>query len=120
MPTLVTSMTSAFWHGFYPIYYVMFFKLFLITESSREVFRRRHLYAFIPEWIRSITNHLFIMLSMDMLGLGFTLLLVNRAITFWNSTYWAFNLVHVAIIMAAKFKILPKPYKKPVETKKEK
>ena len=33
-PTLVTFMTSAFWHGFYPNYYWFFFNAFLITESS--------------------------------------------------------------------------------------
>jgi hypothetical protein len=104
-------MCSAFWHGFYPIYYIMFFQLFLITESSREIYRRRHLYQRIPEKIRSLCNHIYVMCSMNQLGLGFVLLLVSRAITFWNATYWCWILSHLLIVVLARAGLLPKPYK---------
>lgn len=53
-PTLVTFMISAFWHGFYPIYYVMFFKMFLLTMAGRVVFKNKHIFSFIPSQYRSI------------------------------------------------------------------
>jgi hypothetical protein len=32
-------MTSAFWHGFYPIYYVIFFAFAILTENTRDILR---------------------------------------------------------------------------------
>jgi lysophospholipid acyltransferase len=32
--TLVTFMVSAFWHGFYPVYYLFFFQFFLLERIS--------------------------------------------------------------------------------------
>ena len=41
-------MVSAFWHGFYPTYYVMFAGAYMLTEASRELYRRREAVAFVP------------------------------------------------------------------------
>jgi lysophospholipid acyltransferase len=41
---LIVFMTSAFWHGFYPFYYVMFFFTYIFTEVSKDVYRSRILF----------------------------------------------------------------------------
>jgi lysophospholipid acyltransferase 1/2 len=54
IPTLVTFMVSAFWHGFYPIYYIFFIQAYLMTEAARAIFRNRAKFHFIPEMPRYI------------------------------------------------------------------
>lgn len=41
---LTVFMVSAFWHGFYPFYYVMFFFTYIFTEVSKDVYRSRILF----------------------------------------------------------------------------
>lgn len=53
-PTFVTFMVSAFWHGFYPNYYWFFFNAFLLTESSRIIFKNKHIFSFLPSSIWGI------------------------------------------------------------------
>lgn len=46
--TMITFTVSAIWHGLYPFYYIMFFFCALIVELSKEIFRSRALFAFMP------------------------------------------------------------------------
>ena len=45
---LMTMGVSAVWHGFYPYYYVMFFLCALLVELSKDIYRARILFSFIP------------------------------------------------------------------------
>ena len=54
MPTLVTFMVSAFWHGFYEMYYCFFFFAFFITEAGRVVYRRREFFTWMPSLPKQI------------------------------------------------------------------
>jgi lysophospholipid acyltransferase len=45
---LATFIVSAFWHGFYPFYYVMFFLAAFFVELTKDVFRSRVLFKSIP------------------------------------------------------------------------
>ena len=51
---MLTYMVSAFWHGFYPFYYVVFFFSAMLTELAKDVFRSRVLFSFIPYPLNSI------------------------------------------------------------------
>ncbi len=51
---LATFIISAFWHGFYPLYYVMFFFAAFLTELSKELYRSRRLFKAIPYPLNSI------------------------------------------------------------------
>jgi lysophospholipid acyltransferase len=51
---LATFIVSAFWHGFYPFYYVMFFFAALLGELSKDIYRSRIFFRFIPYPINSI------------------------------------------------------------------
>lgn len=57
-PGLVNSMAvfivSAFWHGFYPFYYVMFFFCAFLGELAKDVYRSRIYFSFIPHPLSSI------------------------------------------------------------------
>jgi lysophospholipid acyltransferase len=45
---MATFIISAIWHGFYPFYYVMFFFSAILGELSKDVYRSRILFRFIP------------------------------------------------------------------------
>ena len=45
---MATFLVSAFWHGFYPFYYIVFFFAALLVEVSKDVYRSRVLFRFIP------------------------------------------------------------------------
>jgi lysophospholipid acyltransferase len=45
---MATFLVSAFWHGFYPFYYIMFFFAGLLGEVAKDFYRSRILFSFIP------------------------------------------------------------------------
>ena len=45
---LAAMMMSAFWHGFYPGYYVMFFFFGIINEVTKDVYRAWPLFVDVP------------------------------------------------------------------------
>lgn len=51
---MATFIVSAFWHGFYPFYYVMFFFCAIFNELCKEIYRSRYLFRFIPYPLSSI------------------------------------------------------------------
>lgn len=51
---MTTFIVSAFWHGFYPFYYVMFFFCALLSELCKDIYRSRIMFEFIPPFFRPI------------------------------------------------------------------
>jgi lysophospholipid acyltransferase len=47
-------MVSAFWHGFYPFYYFMFFFAAILGEVCKDIYRARYIFRNIPYPISSI------------------------------------------------------------------
>jgi lysophospholipid acyltransferase len=91
-PTLMISMgtfaISAFWHGFYPFYYVMFFECALFVELSKEVYRCRILFDFIPDNflgfinLRHVLGNVSTMITLNYFGTSFNSLTFERGFTF--------------------------------------
>jgi len=54
---MATFCVSAFWHGFYPSYYIMFFFTAMFSELARDVYRSRSLFEFIPYPINSFIGN---------------------------------------------------------------
>ena len=54
--SLPVFIISAFWHGFYPFYYVMFFFCAFFIELSKEIYRSRIFFRFIPYPFNNIVN----------------------------------------------------------------
>ncbi len=51
---LAVFITSAFWHGFYPFYYVMFFFCAVLGELAKDIYRSRVFFRWIPYPLNSI------------------------------------------------------------------
>lgn len=52
--TVKTMLTSAFWHGYYPSYYLMFFYCGVYVALSKEIFKSRALFDFVPPLIQTV------------------------------------------------------------------
>jgi lysophospholipid acyltransferase len=66
---MMTFIVSAFWHGFYPFYYVLFFFAALLVEVSKDIFKARYLFRFIPSVLRPVVANLVSMVIMNYLGI---------------------------------------------------
>ena len=87
-PSLVTFMVSAFWHGFYPTYYVFFINAWLLTESARIVYKNKNLFSFIPPSLRGILAIFISSLSLSIHGIAFGLLVFEKAHIFYSAIYY--------------------------------
>ena len=87
---LLTFLVSAFWHGFYPFYYVMFFGAALLTEVSKDIFKMRQIFAFLPIPARMVLANVFSMLGMNYLGILFNALTFENGLKFMSETYYLF------------------------------
>lgn len=86
--TMVTFGVSAMWHGLYPFYYIMFFFCALIVELSKEVYRSRALFSFLPPVASHIISHCCTMFLLNYLGTSFNMLTFERGFIFGKGTYF--------------------------------
>ena len=96
-----TFIVSAFWHGFYPFYYVMFFFAAIMNEVAKDLFKARYLFSrVIPEPLQWIVANQVTMVSLNYLGCMFNALTFTNGTKFGSATYyWAF--VSSVVILAA-------------------
>ncbi len=66
---IMTFLVSAFWHGFYPFYYIMFFFAAILSEVAKDIFKARVLFGFIPAALRPVIANFFAMLCMNYFGI---------------------------------------------------
>ena len=71
-----TFMVSAFWHGFYPFYYFMFFMCGMMVELSKEIYRSRVFFGWVP--MPALVANLTSMLFLNYLGTSFNMLTFER------------------------------------------
>ena len=93
---MVTFLVSAFWHGFYPFYYVMFFFAGVLSEVAKDIFKARVLFSFIPAPLRPFVANFFSMLCLNYMGILHCGLTFERGGNFMRSTY---ALVPVGLIV---------------------
>jgi len=105
----VTFAASAFWHGFYPGYYLAFFTVPLLQEASRAA------YALLRPTLTGGTGKsptagpayyaltafkwLVRILSLDYTLTAFLLLDARRGIAVWRSAYFSVHLIALAIVL---------------------
>lgn len=107
--TYGTYFISAFWHGFYPGYYVFFIFSALLTETARLARRKLR-----PLFLGSAAKPLYdiagtvcTMTIVDFAGTGFVLLALDQTlVAFANNYYWG---VIVTVIGFIILSILPTP-----------
>lgn len=81
-------MVSAFWHGFYPFYYITFSFAILCSFAHKDVYSMWMLFSAIPSQVRTIAC---IILTQCCLNYGLVLmgaLTFEKGIRFLNSTYY--------------------------------
>jgi len=80
---MATFVVSAFWHGFYSSYYVMFVFAAILSEVNKDIFKSKILfsrYFFYP--YRSLIAHVLNMICMNYFGIVFAALTLKNTAFF--------------------------------------
>ena len=85
---MVVFLVSAFWHGFYPFYYVMFFMAAVLVEVAKDIFKARSLFSFLPPIMRHILGNIFSMICMNYFGILICALTFERGGAFMAYTWY--------------------------------
>jgi lysophospholipid acyltransferase len=104
--TLITYVISAFWHGFYPGYYLFFVGGALGTEvgkSGRRVFRKYFVTAddkpiYPRKFLYDVLTTVVSQYLLCYLAVAFAMLSLENAIDAWGSLYFAPVVVLVALL----------------------
>lgn len=97
--TMATFMVSAFWHGFYPVYYTFFFFAALLAEATKDMYRARYFFTWMPAPLKAIFCHFGSMLALDFMGISFKLLTMERAFRFYGTLYYYVPICLVLVIV---------------------
>jgi lysophospholipid acyltransferase len=100
----VTYLTSAFWQGFYPGYYMTFLTGAMYTVVETKLRRRLRPYldpsapsAWWKEVLRRVGLPLFLQIMLIYVTMPFVLLRWQEAWTFWLSSYFYGHIVMVLL-----------------------
>ena len=102
--TITTFTVSAFWHGFYPLYYFTFFMCAIFVELSKDVYRSRILFEWVP--FPNITANLIVMFIINYLGTSFAQLTFDRGFNFGQGTnYFVFIMLPLLFAVSKGIKM---------------
>jgi hypothetical protein len=88
LESMATFIVSAFWHGFYPSYYIMFFFAAILSEVNKDIFKAGILFhKYIPASIRPIVANFAALFQMNYLGVVFTATTWSNTVFFLKATY---------------------------------
>ena len=103
---LTTYMVSAFWHGFYPAYYITFLGGMLVVEVAKDLYKARKMvfYRLIPS---SMLRHFFANISsficLNYIGTIFVALTYENALKFMKTTYFFVPIGVVTTLAVTRF-----------------
>ena len=121
LASLITFMVSAFWHGFYPVYYIFFFLFFILEQTCTMLEDDYDFFKIMDRQniVIRLAFSLFTQIFCNYLGIIFVLIDIHKAWTFSKSIYF-FPAILLLLIFAVlrHFNILKK--KKAYREKKEK
>jgi lysophospholipid acyltransferase len=111
LANLITKLTSAVWHGWYPGYPISFLSLGLMSVTESVV--RQRLHPLIPEKLlnskfASLVAWLHTWSSVNVFFGPFVVLTWERIHAFNSSIFYAFHIYHIALIVGLKL-LLPRP-----------
>ena len=110
--TIIVFLVSAFWHGFYPFYYVMFFYSGIFVELAKEVYRMRILFRWIPAPLDFWLPWACTMLTLNYFGVSFNQLTFEKGALFAQGTYYWVWLLLPVLLAAVKLSGVVKYAKK--------
>ena len=87
MNNMAVFVTSAFWHGFYPFYYIMFVFCAILSELAKDIYRSRIFFRWIPSPLNLIIANILSLLMMNFMGISFMLLTFEKGWRFSSSIY---------------------------------
>ena len=100
--SLITFILSAFWHGYYPMYYVFFFEFWILEQCCTMLEKKLGFYEkldkshfIIQQIVLAITMNL-----MNVFGLQFVLLLYSRNYLLCRNLYF---IPHIFIVILYVF-----------------
>ena len=100
--SMSTFIVSAFWHGFYPFYYVMFFFAAIMNEVAKDLYKARYIFRFIPKELRPFIGNLVTMLALNYHGVMFNALTFENGTKFGLATYFYIFILMVVILAASR------------------
>ena len=109
--TMITNLFSGFWHGFYPIYYVTFFFVAIMVEISKDMYRKRHVFWFMPSFISTIILNILSVGALNYVAVGMLLLDLSRAWVYYRSFYFCGHILMIVLFILFRF-VIKKPKKK--------
>ncbi len=124
-PELITFMISAFWHGFYPNYYIFFFFCFILEQTSSLIQNKTYYFEYLDEQkqkggVIGKIIYYFVggihMNVMNFCGLFFKVLFIDKAFQF---TIYMYGIPLVILFAAFAFATVTPNRKKVRETPKE-
>ncbi len=108
---LITYMVSAFWRGFYPVYYITFLIGMLIVEVVKDLYKARKLmfYRLIPSsMLRHFFANIFSIVCLNYIGNIFSALTYENADKLMSHTYFFVPIGVVTTLAVTRFTNLPK------------
>lgn len=116
--TIFTNLVSAFWHGFYPVYYSTFFLIAIISEIGKDVYRLRHIFSVIPWPISSILSNILLFTALNYAATGFVYLEIAESFDVYSKFYFFGHIGLIGSFVILHFIMLPM-FGKKSKSKKE-
>ena len=100
--TILTRFVSAFWHGFYPGYYLAF--LCTVLQFEADTAARKFLKPFFrrgstPHWIYTFVGKIHTAVCLNFYGSAFVILSASGAFQVWSSLYFSIHLLNLGTII---------------------
>ena len=97
---MMTFFISGLWHGFYAFYHIMFFFTAILQEVSKDLYKSRILFNFIPEILRAPLAWLITYIFVNYLGTCVNALSMENGMKFLRAThYYIFILIILGFII---------------------
>ena len=97
----LTYMVSAFWHGFYPMYFLAFILYAIFTENHKELHKLCCRYKFMRSPFVLGFIYILANLGLGYLGMMFTILLFRHVKYFVRGLYWI-PAIHIILFLLFK------------------
>ena len=98
-----TFMISAFWHGFYPSYYILFIGCAFLLELAKDIYRIRIFFEFIPAPLGHIICTLLSHLALNYLGCLLSALTFEKGFIFAQATSYSGFILLPGLCLFIKF-----------------
>ena len=98
--TILTRFVSAFWHGFYPGYYLAFLSTVLQFEAD-SVARKwiRPLFGKSTEWIYTLGGKIHTAVCLNFYGSAFVVLSASATFRVWSSLFFSVHFLNLGTIL---------------------